>query len=127
MGETGRQAPFSTWLLDRVKEREREQRERHRARLLHELEEALARLARKTDFQEAYIFGSVIRPGEFIPGVSDVDVALAGLKDEDFFSVAAFLSACLGCDVDLVQLEGSPLEDRIRREGVRWSRENLPS
>jgi len=47
-----------------------------------------------------------------------VDVAFVGLRDEDFFTAMAFLSQELETDVDVVQLEASPLREKIRKEGI---------
>ncbi|RDV84797.1 nucleotidyltransferase domain-containing protein [Ammonifex thiophilus] len=105
---------FSTHLIDAVLERKRKEREEVRKKLLEQTFKALERLAQIYSFEEAYIFGSLVKPGRFLPGVSDIDIAIAGLDDKDFFPTAAFLSSELGTDVDLVQLECHPLAETIK-------------
>lgn len=53
-------------------------------------------------------------------GSSDVDIGFVWLRDEHFFRVGAFLSTMLRSDVDVVQLEGHPLEEKVKGEGIRW-------
>ncbi len=113
---------FSTHLLDAVLESKRRKREAARKEMLEKVLSLLDRLAQRIDFKEAFVFGSLVKPGRFVPGISDVDIALGGLRDEDFFPAAAFLSSELGIDVDLIQLEKHPLAQAIREEGVRWKR-----
>ncbi len=100
--------------------------ERARQELLTRTKEALAELARREAFSRAYIFGSLVRPGAFVKGVSDVDVAFEGLANEHFFAALAFLSSRLGLDVDAVRLEDlakSHLAAKIKREGILWTRD----
>jgi len=113
---------FSTHLLDAVLEKKRKEREETRKKFIERTFAALERLAQTINFKEAYIFGSLVKPGHFLPGVSDVDVAIAGLEDKDFFPAAAFLSSELGIDVDLIKLEQHPLAETIRKEGIRWKK-----
>ncbi|SHJ13033.1 Predicted nucleotidyltransferase [Desulfofundulus thermosubterraneus DSM 16057] len=106
--------------------RRREKDERARQELLERVKEALAALSRRVPFSRTYIFGSLARPGSFVEGVSDVDVAFEGLAEEDFFSALAFLSSRLGVDVDAVRLEdlaGSYLAATVKKEGILWTRE----
>lgn len=67
------------------------------------------------------VFGSLAKPYRFF-GDSDVDIAFLGLNGGDFFHVIAFLSRELGAEVDILQLEGNPLRERIVQEGVKWKR-----
>ena len=112
---------FSTHLLDRALAKERERRERRRKELLELAFRALEELSQKVPFEEAYIFGSLAKPYRYLEG-SDVDIAFVGLKDEDFFRAMAFLSRKLGTDVDVLQLEGHRLQEKVLKEGIRWKR-----
>ena len=49
-------------------------------------------------------------------------MAFVGLRDGDFFQAIAFLTRELEADVDVVQLEGHPLREKIVKEGIRWTR-----
>jgi len=113
---------FSTAVLERAIVKEEENREKLRKQLLKSLIEALDKLAQEIPFDEAYIFGSVSRPYGFRRG-SDLDIGFKGLNDENFFRAMSFISREVGVDnVDLVQLEGHRLEDKIKQEGIRWNR-----
>ena len=114
-------ARFSTWLLDRAIAKERERRELKRKERLEAVFQALEKLSRQIPFREAYIFGSLAKQYRYFDE-SDIDVAFVGLRDEDFFQAMAFLSLELGVDVDVVQLEGHPLREKILKEGIRWTR-----
>ncbi|HHW40976.1 MAG TPA: nucleotidyltransferase domain-containing protein [Syntrophomonadaceae bacterium] len=111
---------FSTRVLDAVLSRKRREKEIARRKMIKITLSALEKLSERYPFSRAYIFGSLIETGRFVPGISDVDIAIEGLKDEDFFPAAGFLSTLLEVDVDLIQLEGHPLEDIIRKEGLLW-------
>lgn len=112
---------FSTHLLDQViKQKEREQ-EATRQIYLARVKDALRELAGEIPFKAAFIFGSLTRPGGFALGVSDIDVAFEGLMDEDYFQAMSMLSAALGTDVDIVQLECHPLAEKVREAGTRWT------
>lgn len=66
-----------------------------------------------------YLFGSIIQPDKFRPD-SDIDVAVEGLAEGDYFPALAALNNRTPFWVDLVTLENAPksLEERVRREGV---------
>jgi hypothetical protein len=120
MAEEERQT-FDTSLLDRAIARNREQREAHRLQMQQAAFDALEALGGRCTFSGAYLFGSIVRPYRFGTH-SDVDIAVEGLRDEDYFPAAAFLSQTLGRDVDLVQLESFRFADRVLREGIPWKR-----
>lgn len=118
---------FSTHLVDQARQRKREEREKARLAYIRRVAQSLDALSELVSFREAYIFGSLTKAGSFRPGVSDVDIAIAGLRDEDFFKAASFLSRELGIEVDLIQLEGHRLEPEIKKEGLKWTKGSLPS
>ncbi len=115
---------FSTHLLDTALQKKRLEREECRKRLLDRTLTVLDLLTQRFRFTEAYVFGSLVKEGHYIPGRSDIDIAVGGLGDRDFFPAAAFLSSVLETDVDLIQLEGHPLETIVRQEGIRWKGNN---
>lgn len=119
-------AKMDTYILDEVLAEKREKREKIRRQQVKKVFAALDKLAGVVDFQEAYIFGSLARPYAFNPE-SDVDIGFSGLKDEDFFKTIAFLSNVLGREVDVIQLEGHRLKNKILREGIRWRKHSWPS
>ena len=78
-------------------------------------------LSGEVDFKEAYLFGSITKPFRFSEK-SDIDIGFLGLSDRDFFKAMSIISKKTGFDVDLVQLEGHRLKEKIVREGTKWKR-----
>ena len=109
-------------LVERAREKKKQDQELQRVRLLAAATRALDKLALKISFDQAYIFGSASKPFAFNE-LSDLDIGFFGLKDRDFFEAMAFLSRETGLDnVDIVQLEEHRLADKILREGIRWKK-----
>lgn len=109
------------YLLTEKRKREREKAELIRQKLLEEVKKLLSSLCQLIPFEEAYIFGSLVKPEAFFVE-SDIDIAFYGLKDKDFIKAISFLSRHIGRDVDVVQLEGYRLEEKIKKEGIRWTK-----
>lgn len=114
---------FSTYLLDKVVERERDDREKLRFHLIEKLFDTLRRLQLEIPFKEAYLFGSIAKPFKFSKD-SDIDIGFKGLADDDFFKAMSFISREIGRDVDVVQMERHRLAEKIRREGLKWTRKD---
>jgi len=110
---------FETPLLDKVLEREKREREGLRLQLIKKLFDIFGRLRREVPFEDAYLFGSIIKPYKFMEG-SDVDIGFTGLGDEYFFKAMSFISREISRDVDVVQLEGHRLAEKIKRDGMKW-------
>jgi len=111
---------FSTDLLDLILEQEKKEREELRLQLLEKLFNTLDKLHCEIPFEEAYLFGSIIKPYKFQKD-SDVDIGFIGLKDEHFFKAMSFISREISRDVDVIQLEGYRLAEKIKRDGIRWT------
>ena len=47
-----------------------------------------------------------------------------GLSDKDLFPTLAYLSHELGSEVDIIQLEGHLLAEKVVRERINWNRQN---
>jgi predicted nucleotidyltransferase len=113
---------WSTHILDSARAKKKQEREQLRVRLLDAAMQALDKLSLLLQFDQAYVFGSVARPQGF-DELSDLDIAFVGLRDEDYFTAAAFLSREVGIDeVDVVQLEGHRLASTIVKEGIPWKK-----
>ena len=110
---------FQFQILEKKLRERKEKSERLRLAILKKIEETLAEASTRIKFDEAYIFGSVTKPGRFGED-SDIDIGFYGLSDQDFFKMAAYLSLELGREVDVVQLEGHRLEQKVKAEGIRW-------
>jgi len=113
--------PYYLYLIAEKRKKEQEKAQKLREKLLFDIDEALSELSQSVPFQDAYIFGSITTPHTFSPD-SDVDIAFYGLKDQDFFKAIAFLSRRLAKDVNVVQLEGHRLEEKIKSTGIKWKR-----
>lgn len=110
----------ATYLLDKLIEEKKLQREKLRQDMISRTKEALRKLAEFVSFDQAYLFGSLASPYKFFEE-SDIDIGFIGLKDEEFFTAAAFLSQELGRDVDLIQLEKSRLKKSLKK-GLLWKK-----
>ena len=114
---------YSTEILDRALQRNREENENRRQKTLTNVFQTLEKLSGFISFQNAYIFGSLVKPfmfGKF----SDIDLGFYGLRDEDFFKVMSFISSETGLETDILQMQGHRLEQKIIKEGVQWKRKN---
>lgn len=110
---------FALWARSR---REKQARlERRRLAALQEVLAALETLSRKYTWEEAYLFGSLTRPGRFGPE-SDVDIAVAGLSKFDHYAFVGHISNLLDRTVDVVRLEECPFAEKIAREGIPWKK-----
>ena len=111
---------YDTSLLDQALSRRQAEWEAQRQETLARLYQWLDETADQFQLQQLYIFGSLIQANTFTDH-SDIDVAVINLPDEHFFKLAAALSAALGREVDLIDLEQCHFADKIRREGLLWT------
>lgn len=112
-------APFKTTILDRYLRQERRAREKKRRETIQQVRRLLPRLAAKYGLQRAFLFGSVTKAGRFRER-SDLDIAVFGLADEDYFSFMAELGEQLGRDVDVIQMEKHYLKKRLKEAKIVW-------
>lgn len=112
---------FDTSVLDKALAARAAGWEQLRQSILGRLETLLEEAGERFGLRQAVIFGSIITPGRFTDR-SDVDVAVVELPAEAFFPLAAFLSADLGRDVDLVWLEDLHFAATVRRDGRLWTK-----
>ena len=80
----------------------------------------LQSLAGKYQWDELYLFGSLIAPGRFSPD-SDIDIAVSGLDKQALLPFIAEASRELGRNVDVLRLEESRQGSgsRYQESGVR--------
>lgn len=109
-------------LLEKYLREIEKKKEFKRKELLNKTLKALEELSKEFLFKEAYIFGSIIKEKKFYYD-SDIDIAVSGLKDEDFFRFMARLYDILGREVEVVQLEEHPFKDKIIKEAVLWKKQ----
>ncbi|MFQ5596394.1 MAG: nucleotidyltransferase family protein, partial [Anaerolineae bacterium] len=112
---------FDTSLLDAAIAQQQADGERRRQALLHQVLRLLDQLGPQHGISEAYIFGSVVRAGQFSEH-SDVDIAVEQMAPSQFFDAMAALSMELERDVDFIELRKCHFADRIRDEGIKWTK-----
>ena len=114
---------FNTALLDEAIEKSRKRQEELRLGVIDKILTAIDKLSEEITFNEAYLFGSVTKPFRFSER-SDIDVGFIGLDNRHFFKAMSYLSEEADRDVDIVQLEDCRLAGKIKREGIRWKRQD---
>lgn len=95
--------PFEANLLAAAVARRRRDNEAHRLAALEQVFQWLDAEGRQYGIEQAYVFGSVVRPYQFTEN-SDVDVAVEQIAPECFFIAMADLSERVERDVDLIEL-----------------------
>jgi len=109
-------------IIKEVYRKKSEEREKLRQKFLDDVSNALERLSKEVSFEEAYIFGSLVKPYQF-GKFSDIDIAFKGLDKDKLFSTISFLNRWLGRDVNVVPIEEVHFRDRILREGIKWKKD----
>jgi uncharacterized protein len=112
---------FDTSIVDKARDKKRAQRESARQALLSQLLDLIDKHSAELNISEAYVFGSITRPGRFREE-SDIDVAVEQLDAESFFRAMSLLSTALGRAVDLVELHTCHFAQQIRERGIRWTK-----
>lgn len=110
---------FDTYLLDDWVAEHRIKLEQERQTTFAKVVQWLEEFGDGYGIHQAYLFGSLIRPGKFTE-TSDVDLAVDGMNPEGFFSFISLLSAVLGREVDLIELRKCHFAHRIQQQGVLW-------
>lgn len=108
--------PFSILFERRAKARELE-----RLRVVDEVKRAAASFRARFAYDELLLFGSLVT-GAF-DRHSDIDLAVKGLAEEQYFKACAFLIHALPGDYDLDLKPYEALDEGLRRridgEGIR--------
>jgi uncharacterized protein len=89
-----------------------------RAKLMAAARRAAEALARRSDLRRVVLFGSVATGTA--DERSDIDLAVVGLSDREYFLASADAVEAAGVEVDLVQLEQAPasLCAVVERDGI---------
>jgi hypothetical protein len=114
---------FDTSIVDQARCKKRAQMERERQATLSQLFYLLDKHSAELNISEAYVFGSITRPGRF-RDESDVDVAVERINAESFFRTMSVFSTVLGRAVDLVELSKCHFAQQIRERGIRWTKKS---
>ena len=93
--------PFSTAKLDQILSDRQGKIEQERLLLLNKTLQWLQEFSTLYGIKQAYIFGSILRPGKFHQD-SDVDLAVSQINPDDYCTVISLLHQYLGREVDLI-------------------------
>ena len=105
-------------LLEKILAQKREEGEKERLRILALTIDALKSVAPRFSLSEAYITGSLCQPERF-HSRSDIDIAVAGLTNQNFFSFMAAMQDMLPIQVEVIELENCRFADKIIRNGMK--------
>ncbi|MBF0558511.1 MAG: hypothetical protein HQL08_06995, partial [Nitrospirae bacterium] len=105
-----------TSLWEKIIEERELERERKRRELLRFVEDWLKIYFRGKRIKSVYIFGSLLRHGQFYD-FSDVDIAVEGLED-DYFKTILEIEDIVGRDVELVEVEKCRFGEAIKQHGL---------
>ena len=94
--------------------------EKMRFVVLRKVEDALSCLEKKYQWDEVYLFGSIIQEGRFGRD-SDIDIALLGLRKYDYYKFIGEISDLLNTRVDVVLLEECHFAQFIKEKGIKWN------
>ena len=96
--------------------------EQERTDVLKRLFHALDHLADQYEWEDLYIFGSVLKSNQFGQH-SDVDIAIKGLNKFLHYQFIANLSSMIDRNVDVIRLEDECLfKDNIIEVGIKWKK-----
>ncbi len=100
--------------LPEISMSERELRERRLGRV----HQAVRQLKTQFGVEKVILFGSLMDASQFLPG-SDVDLAVIGLRSEDYFEAWRVVEAIIeDCPVDLVEMER--VTDSLRQAILKY-------
>jgi hypothetical protein len=112
---------YDTSVLDKAIAEKRVRLERKRRETLDRVLKLLDEHGPALGLDQAYVFGSVTDASRYA-ALSDVDVAVERITPRHFFQMMTIFSSALGCEVDVIELEKCHFAERIRREGIRWTK-----
>ncbi len=112
-------SPF--YLLDAALDRQRRVNEQERLALIDRALAWLDTHGQSYGINQAYLFGSVLRPGQFTEH-SDLDLAVEQIEPTLLFSAISALSTAAEREVDIIELSKCHFAERIRQRGRAWMR-----
>ena len=113
--------PFSTTKLDQILSDRQGKIEQERLLLLNKTLQWLQEFSTLYGIEQAYIFGSILRPGKFHQN-SDIDLAVSQINPDDYCTVISLLHQYFGREVDLILLDTCHFSNRIRDTGLLWTK-----
>jgi len=111
--------PFHVWKEFNLKQKQNA--EINRKKMFQKVWKTIEILSKKYDWEQIYIFGSLIKEGAFT-NHSDIDIGISGLNKFDHFKFVSDISGILERNVDVALLEDLDFADVIKKRGVQWKK-----
>jgi uncharacterized protein len=105
-------------LFEKILLQKQQERELDRTELLSNTIDVLKSVAPQFSLTAAYVTGSLVIPGRF-HSHSDIDVAVTGLTDTNYFSFMAQIQELLPRQVEVIELEKCRFADKIIETGIK--------
>ena len=113
---------FDISIWRRASQKKKQVLEQRRLQVLDDVLQAISHLSRLYNWNDLYIFGSVLKSGQFAEH-SDIDIGIKGLDKLLHYRFTADFSEILDRKVDVVRLEDCSFADIIKSRGIRWKKE----
>jgi predicted nucleotidyltransferase len=110
--------PYQINIWEQIEERKKAESETFRKETLEKTIAALELVLPDFTIAEAYITGSILIPNKFGSN-SDIDIAVSGLPDNDYFRFVACLGELLPRDIEVIELENCRFAEKILRTGMK--------
>jgi uncharacterized protein len=105
-------------LFEQILTRKQQEREKEREELLSLTIDVLKRVTPQFSVTAAYITGSLVVTGRF-HSHSDIDIAVEGLTDKNYFTFMAKVQQLLPRQVEIIELENCTFAQKIFETGLK--------
>ncbi len=105
-------------LFEQVLAQKQQEREKERAALLSLTIDVIKSVAPRFSVTAAYITGSLVVPDRF-HSHSDIDIAVRGLTDTNYFAFIAQVQELLPRQVEIIELENCRFSEKIIETGLK--------
>ncbi|MDY6969834.1 MAG: nucleotidyltransferase domain-containing protein [Spirochaetota bacterium] len=108
---------FDISLAKKIYNEKKENQEKNRQILLEKVIDLLKEYFADKNILSVYIVGFLVKAYQYTQ-YSDIDIAIEGMKSEDFFKIYGDIEELLGTEnIDLIELEKCRFRDSIIKEG----------
>jgi predicted nucleotidyltransferase len=105
-------------LLKKIEEVKKADREEQRLSFLELTKAVLPEILPHFQVKEVYITGSILIPNKF-GSQSDIDIAVKGLPEKDYFTLLSRLNEYLPRNAELIELENCRFAEIVYKTGLR--------
>ena len=105
-------------LFKKIEESKKADSEHLRITTLDETKEVLEKVLPDFNVDEVYITGSLLVPYKF-SSRSDIDIAVKGLRQEDYFTLISRLEELLLRNIEIIELENCRFAEKIEVTGLK--------